>query len=86
MTHRIDQVSEAQKVRVIFQGLLDRSALSALQSLCASRRQQGNKVTVVLGAGTRIETGLMDEILGIPGVEITAESPFLSQLIAGEAK
>ena len=82
MTHRIDQAADHKGAHFVFQGRMDRPALEALKRLCQARSRQGEKVRVVLGAGTQVETGLMDEILGLEGIELTAESPFLSRMIA----
>ncbi len=65
--------------RVLFQGLLDRAALSELEAHCQAQKRSGGSVRVVLGAGTRVDADLLEELVRIEGIELEAKSPFLSR-------
>jgi hypothetical protein len=81
MTHRIDIRTAALVTTVLIQGLLDRAAFDELSSLCRSHRLAGRSVHVVLGAGIRVHTDLVEALVRIEGVTIDAESAFLSRWI-----
>jgi hypothetical protein len=81
MTHRITIQTSREVVTILFQGLLDRPAFLELDALCRAHRQSGNLVRVRLGAGTKVDTGLLDPLLRLQGTTIEAESPFLARWI-----
>jgi len=82
MTHRFDVHTSARQVTVLFQGLLDRPALSRIEALCRAERHRGMSVLVQLGAGTRVtEADLVEELVSIEGITLEADSPFLSRWI-----
>jgi len=81
MTHRLDLQTKDQCTTILFQGLLDRPAFCKLQSLCRAQQQKGLTVHVRLGAGTKVETELFEELVRIEGIALEAESPFLARWI-----
>lgn len=83
MTHRFDILKSDQLITIRFQGLLDRAALAELEALCLAQRTRGISVRVLLVAGTKVEAGLVEELVRIEGIALEAESPFLSRWIDG---
>jgi hypothetical protein len=81
MTHRFDFQPSDQLTTILFQGLLDRPALSELEALCRARTRRGTSVRVLLAAGTKVEPGLVDDLVRIEDIALEAESPFLSRWI-----
>ncbi|MBI5491269.1 MAG: hypothetical protein HY905_28320 [Deltaproteobacteria bacterium] len=83
MTHRIDIRNEAGAVVLEVQGLLDRKALSEVRSHCSAPVLRQSPVRVVLRTGTDVDPGCLEELLGLEGVEVAAEAPYLRVWIAG---
>ena len=81
MTHRFDLQTSDDFTTILFQGLLDRAALSELEAHCQVHKRRGGSVRVVLGAGTRIDADLLEELASIEGIALEAVSPFLSRWI-----
>jgi hypothetical protein len=81
MTHRFDLRTTEHLVTILFQGILDRPALSELETLCQSRRRDAAPVRVLLGAGTTVDSDLLENLLLVDGITVEAESPFLSRWI-----
>ena len=81
MTHRIDLRIGEQGTMVLFQGLLDRPALLELAARCRVLSEGGTRVLVILSAGTRVEAGLVEELVRLEGITLEAESPFLARWI-----
>ena len=79
MTHRFDIQTGDQLITILFQGLLDRAALSELEALCRAQTRKGVPVRVLLGAGTKLETGFVEKLLRIEGITVEAKSPFLAR-------
>jgi hypothetical protein len=86
MTHRIDHIQDEQGDRLVFQGHLDRRALEELARVCRASFRVGEPLRVVLGAGTLVDAGLVDDLFEIPGIELAAEPPFLARLIANRSE
>ena len=81
MTHRFDLRTSNRLTSILFQGLLDRAALSELEAHCQAQKRREVAVRVVLGAGTRIDADLLEELVRMEGIALEAESPFLSRWI-----
>lgn len=81
MTHRFDLQTSEQQTTILFQGLLDRAALAELEAHCQAHQRRGETVRVVLGAGTRVEANLLEQLVRIEGIALAAQSPFLSRWI-----
>lgn len=81
MTHRFDLQTSSELTTILFQGLLDRAALSELEDHCQAQKSRGCSIRVVLGAGTRIDADLLEELVSIEGIALEAKSPFLSRWI-----
>lgn len=78
MTHRFDLQRNDELTTILFQGRLDRKALSKLEALCLSQKQRGEQVCVRLGAGTRVEAKTIEELVSLGDIAIEADSPFLT--------
>jgi hypothetical protein len=83
VTHRIDVGRHGGTITFQVQGLLDRTALAALQASVAAARASGSAVVVVLREGTQVDRGCLSELRGM-GAALTAESPYLARWIAAE--
>lgn len=81
MTHRFDLQTNGGLITILFQGLLDRAALTELEAHCQAQMRRGGSVRVLLGAGTRIDADLLEELVHLEGIALEAESPFLSRWI-----
>lgn len=81
MTHRLDIQTTAEGTTVLFQGRLDQASLDELATLCRARRRAGRSLRVVLVAGTTVGPGLVEALLRIEGIEVAAESAYLSRWI-----
>jgi hypothetical protein len=86
MTYRIELSAGDREVTLAFEGDLDRTALADLAARCAAQARRGVKVRLWLRAGTRVETGVLDELAGLDGVTLAAEAPFLARWIASSSK
>jgi len=81
MTYRFDLQTGAELSTIFFQGRLDRSALSELETHCRTLKRRGLSVRVLLGAGTTVEIEVLDLLAHIEGIVLEADSPFLSRWI-----
>jgi hypothetical protein len=77
MTHRIDSRDEGGRLVIEFQGVLDRRALSSIRVSCTTSVLRGVPVLLVLCLGTEVESGCLEELTGLQGVEVVAQAPFL---------
>ena len=82
MTYKIQQTSREDERTLTFEGALDRAALADLVARCEAGRRQGVHVRVRLGAGTQVDTGVLDELVHLEGISLSAEAPFLARWIA----
>lgn len=81
MTHRIDHQASERLATILFQGLLDRPALAALESRCRELGRDGGEVRVRLAASTKVVVGVLEELVRLEGITLEAESPFLTRWI-----
>lgn len=81
MTYRISSAGQAPETILDFEGVLDRAALVDLAARCEALARRGTKVRVLLRTGTRVETGILDELTRLEGISLSAESAFLARWI-----
>jgi len=81
MTFKIQSTDREDERTLSFEGTLDRAALADLIARCEAELRQGVRVRVWLRAGTRVEAGVLDELVRVEGVALSAEAPFLARWI-----
>ncbi len=81
MTHRFDLQTSAENITITFQGHLDRTALGELEALCSNQRRRHLPLRVVLGSGTKVETELLADLVGLEDITLEAEATFLARWI-----
>jgi hypothetical protein len=82
MTYKIHQTGPEDERTLTFEGTLDRAALADLASRFESERRHAGSVRVWLRVGTQVEAGVLDELVRLEGMSLSAEAPFLARWIA----
>lgn len=86
MTYKIEFTNGDREITLAVEGDLDRAALADLKSRCTAQARRGVKILLWLRAGTRVETGVLDELIGLDDISLAAEAPFLARWIANSTK
>jgi hypothetical protein len=81
MTYRIDSAARSPGATITFQGRLDEAALAALRDRLEA---VGGQARLLLLDGTELEPRCLAPLLALPGLRLTAASPFLTRLISEE--
>jgi hypothetical protein len=81
MTYRIDRSPPPRTAAFTFQGRLDQDALATLRDRLGA---VGRGAELLLLEGTEIDPRCLAPLLALPGLRLTAESPFLTRLISEE--
>lgn len=85
MTFRIGFADTPAGPRLVFQGLLDRAALCAIQEQIRGLRASDGVavVGVLLLEGTEIDPECVAGVRALPDAVVEAASPFLARWLAG---
>ena len=81
MTYKIQMNGRQDERTLAFEGTLDRAALADLIARCKAAHQQGIRLRVWLRAGTQVEAGVLDELVQVEGISLSAEAPYLARWI-----
>ncbi len=77
MTYKIDVLRNPGRVTIAFEGRLEGLALHDLKRHSESTLRHGGKVTILIRAGSEIDPAVLDDLVAIDGVTLSAESPYL---------
>ena len=79
MTYRIETSQDEGAEVLVFQGVLDRAALEAIETGCALARRRGARAVVLsLGTGSTVDGECIAGLRAIEGLAVRAASPFLA--------
>jgi hypothetical protein len=81
MTFRIDSAARSTAATFTFQGRLDEAALASIRDRLDAA---GGAAHLQLLDGTELDPRCLAPLLALPGLHLTAESPFLTRLISEE--
>jgi len=83
MAHRIDVATTGGQTTLLFQGRLDEAGLASIVERLGAK---GGVAHLVLLMGTDVDTRCLAPLLALPGLRVSAESPFLAYLLAQERR
>jgi hypothetical protein len=88
MTFRIEITGAPAGPTLVFQGLLDRAALGAIEAQLRGLRARSGPapIGVLLLEGTEIDLECVGPIRALPGAVVEAASPFLARWLSTSAR
>jgi hypothetical protein len=88
MTSRIEITGAPAGPTLVFQGLLDRAALRAIEAQLRGLRSRSGcaPISVLLLEGTEIDPECVEPIRALPGAAVEAASPFLARWLSACAR